>query len=147
MLSKYYIEYRGANYCHSDIATLFLLSILLPTVDGKPVMSNVHILQGLKKADLYDIGKPIHRQSSNIYKTKDGRWYHLHGSLNAAQTMKMMGVQEQDVSSQEAIGIYADKVAQWNSEEIERVANDEYRQAGVGCYTPEEFFGSEQVSA
>ncbi|SPO03654.1 related to acyl-CoA transferases/carnitine dehydratase [Cephalotrichum gorgonifer] len=44
--------------------------------------------------------------------------------------MKMMGVEDTDVSPEEAIKIYADKVLQWDSSEIERVANDQYKQAG-----------------
>ncbi len=130
----------------SDIATLFLMSVILPTVNGIPVRSHETIQSELKKADLYLVEKPIHIQSTTIYKTKDGRWYHLHGSLNAAHTMKMVGVPEQDVTHEEARKIYAEKVAQWDSETIEKVSNDQYRQAGVVCYTPEEFFSSEQVS-
>ncbi|KAG4277062.1 hypothetical protein FPRO04_14207 [Fusarium proliferatum] len=86
---------------------------------------------------------PIRRLTSNIYRTKDGRWYHLHGSMNATPTMEMLGVQDVDVSIEEAIQIYAEKVAQWDSEEIEKVANDRFKQAGVICYEPEEFLSSE----
>jgi hypothetical protein len=36
-------------------------------------------------------------------------------------------------------------VAQWNSADIEKTANEKYSQAGSVCNTPEEFFASEQV--
>lgn len=59
--------------------------------------------------------------------------------------MEMMGVPEQDVSTDEARAVYAGKVAEWDSQEIDHVANDIHRQAGVICNTPEEFFGSPHV--
>lgn len=121
------------------------MSFVLPTIDGKPALAHETIQKENAKGDLYDMNRPIHRHCTNVYQTKDGRWYHLHGSMNASPSMKMMGVPEQDVTHEEAIEIYKSKVAQWNSEEIEKVANEEYKQAGVVCNRPEEFFASEQV--
>lgn len=128
-----------------DLATLFLESVLLPTVDGKPFLLDERLQREFKKGDLYEMNKPIHQEATNVYQTKDGRWYHLHGSMNAAATMRMVGVEEQDVTREEAIKIYADKVAQWDSDVIEKKSNEELKQAGVVCLTPEEFFASEQV--
>ena len=128
---------------NTDVATLFLESVLLPTIGGTLFFKNEQMIPELRKMDLNDMSKPIRRLTSNIYRTKDGRWYHLHGSMNATPTMEMLGVQDSEVSSEEAIRIYAGKVAQWDSEEIEKVANDKYKQAGVVCYTPEEFLASE----
>lgn len=90
------------------------------------------------------MNKPIHQEATNVYKTKDGRWYHLHGSMNATATMGMVGVEEQDVTREEAIKIYAEKVAQHDAEFLERQSNEEVKEAGVTCLTPEEFFASEQ---
>ncbi|KAL6229634.1 hypothetical protein BDW75DRAFT_245555 [Aspergillus navahoensis] len=59
-----------------------------------------------------------------------GRWFHLHGSMNASPSMRMVGVPEQDVTHEEAQKIYTDKVAQWDSEELDRVASGVYKQAG-----------------
>ena len=131
---------------NSDVATLFLMSIILPTIHGKPALEHPQIQRECAKGDIYDIGKPIHRQCTNVYQTKDGRWFHLHGSLNATHTMKMVGVAEQDVTHEEARKIFSDKVAQWDAEEIDKVANEQYKQAGVICNTLEEFFASEQVN-
>jgi hypothetical protein len=64
--------------------------------------------------------------------------------MNAGPTMKMLGVEEQDISREEAVKIYADKVAQYDAEVLEKQANDEFKQAGVTCLTPEEFFETEQ---
>ncbi|CCF39141.1 formyl-CoA transferase [Colletotrichum higginsianum] len=129
---------------NTDVATLFLASVLLPTIGGKSFVQHPKMAEELSKMDLHRMSDPIRRYATNVYKTKDGRWYHLHGSMNAEPTMRMMGVSDfVDVSPDEAIKIYADKVAQWDSEEIERTANEQHKQAGVVCYTPDEFFSSE----
>ena len=141
---RYGIEYQDIEV-NTDIATLFLESVALPTIDGKPFNSNPHMQKELATMDLHDQSSPIRRYATGIYKTKDGRWYQLHGSMNATPTMEMLGVTHQDVTREEAIKIYSDKVAQWDSAEIEKVANEKYRQAGAVCNRPEEFFASEQV--
>ncbi|KAK7419181.1 hypothetical protein QQX98_003521 [Neonectria punicea] len=140
---RYGIDFQDAEV-NTDLATLFLESILLPTVNGQSYIHHPHLQAEFKKGDLYDLNKPIHQEATNVYKTKDGRWYHLHGSLDARATMGMVGVEEQDVTREEAIKIYADKVAQHDSEVLEKKANEEFRQAGVTCLTPDEFFASEQ---
>ncbi|KAL4862566.1 hypothetical protein BDV12DRAFT_190333 [Aspergillus spectabilis] len=143
---RYGVDYQDIEV-NTDVATLFLMSLILPTVNGQSVLQHPQIVAECQKGDLYQMRKPIHRQCTNIYKTKDGRWFHLHGSMNAAHTMQMLGVSEQDVTDEEAFMIYAEKVAQWNAEDIDKAANEQHRQAGVVCNTPEEFFASEHGRA
>lgn len=115
-------------------------------VNGKSFMLNEQLQKEIAKGDLYDLNKPIHQECTNVYQAKDGRWFHLHGSMNAATTMSMVGVEEQDVNRDQAIEIYAAKVAQWDSQAIDEMSNDVHKQAGVICNTPKEFFASPQVS-
>ncbi|KAL4899464.1 hypothetical protein BDW74DRAFT_189075 [Aspergillus multicolor] len=142
--NRYGIDYQDI-VVNTDVASLFLMSIILPTVGarGTPALQHPTITKELAKGDLYQMQKPIHQQCTNVYQTRDGRYFHLHGSMNASHTMKMVGVEEQDVTHEEAQKIYMEKVAQWDSKEIDRVANEEYKQAGVICNTPKEFFASE----
>ncbi|OMP88531.1 Formyl-coenzyme A transferase [Diplodia seriata] len=144
---RYGIDYQDVEV-DTDLATLFLESVLLPTVattPPTPFLSHPVLQSAFAAGDLHQTSKPIHQEATNVYRTRDGRWYHLHGSMNAAPTMRMVGVPEQDVTRDEAIRIYADKVAQWDAAEIESLANgDEFRQAGVTCLRPHEFFASEQ---
>ena len=142
---RYGIDYQKITV-NTDLATLFILSVMLPTVNGESFFKNDQLLKEMGKGDLHLMSKPIHQECTNVYQTKDGRWYHLHGSMNAAASMKMMGVEEQDVTREEAIDIYKEKMGQWDAALAEKVANEEYKQAGVTCYTPEEFFETEQVS-
>ncbi|KAF2088022.1 CAIB/BAIF family protein [Saccharata proteae CBS 121410] len=139
---RYDIDYQDLEV-NTDVATLFLESFILPTVKGKSFMSVPEIVKEVPKGDLYDMSKPIHQQCTNVYQTKDGKWYHLHGSMNAEVSMRMMGVEEQDVTREEAIKIYAEKVAQWDAETIDKTSNDQYKQAGVICNMPEDFLVSE----
>ncbi|KAL4789143.1 CoA-transferase family III domain-containing protein [Aspergillus venezuelensis] len=139
---RYGGEYRDVTV-DTDVASLFLMSILLPRIKGTSALENPTIQAAIHKGDIYEQGKPIHRQCTNVYETKDGRWFHLHGSMNAEHTMKMVGVPERNVTEEEARKIFMEKVKQWDSKEIDRVANEEYRQSGVICLTPDEFFESE----
>ncbi|RBR12672.1 hypothetical protein FVER53590_03421 [Fusarium verticillioides] len=139
---RYGINYQNVEI-NTDLATLFLESVLLPTIGDKHFMQSSKMLAELAKMDLYQMSKPIRRYATNVYRTKDGRWYHLHGSMNALPTMEMLGVEDSDVSTEEAFGIYTKKVAEWDSQDIEKVANEKFKQAGVICYTPDEFFASE----
>ncbi|KAG5808958.1 hypothetical protein H9Q71_006583 [Fusarium xylarioides] len=97
-------------------------------------MQNNKMLAELAKMDLHQMSKPVRRYATNVYRTKDGRWYHLHGSMNALPTMEMLGVEDSDVSTEEAFEIYTKKVAQWDSQDIEKVANEKFKQAGVISY-------------
>ncbi|KAL6160061.1 hypothetical protein ACJQWK_09318 [Exserohilum turcicum] len=141
--ARYGIGYQDIEV-NTDAATLFLESVLLPTINGRSYGESQEMMKELSKMDLHDMVSPIRRYATSIYQTKDGRWFQLHGSMNADRTMEMLGVKMQKVTRKEAAQIYKEKVAQWDSHEIERVANDESRQAGVICYTPDEFFKSKQ---
>ena len=128
----------------SDLATLFLESLILAHVNGTPAHMHPVIRGHFAAGNMYDLNKPIHQEATNVYKTRDGRFYHLHGSMNAGPTMAMLGVDEQECSIEAAIDIYASKVAQHDAAALESLANDEFRQAGVTCLTTDEYFASEQ---
>jgi hypothetical protein len=131
----------------SDKATLFLMGMLLPQIDGQSFNQSEKIRSAAAEADKYLMVKPIHLHCTNIYQCKDGRWYHVHASMNANPTMEMLGIPEIDVTKEEAIKLVADKVMEWDSEEIDRIANENYKEAGTICYTPEEFFSTPQVDS
>ncbi|SPO03653.1 uncharacterized protein DNG_06336 [Cephalotrichum gorgonifer] len=69
---RYGIGYQDVEV-NTDVATLFLESVLLPTVGGKPFMVHPQLAKELAKMDIYQVGKPIRRYATNVYKTKDGR--------------------------------------------------------------------------
>ncbi|KAL1634362.1 hypothetical protein SLS56_002372 [Neofusicoccum ribis] len=143
---RYGIEYQKVKI-NTDLASVSLFSVILPTVDGAPFMENKKLREEIAKGNLYEVDKPIRAQSTNLYHTKDGKWYYLHGSLNPSVTMQMLGIEDtgEAVTHEEAVEVYKAKVAQWASSAIEETANLEYRQPGVVCHTHEEFLVSEQT--
>lgn len=79
------------------------------------------------------------------YKTADGRYFHLHGSLNTTPVLDMLGLPHhrpdlESLESREVIkDIYREAVGKRNGVELELEANERWRQPGVLCYTAEEF--------
>lgn len=140
---RYGVDYQKVEI-DLDLATLYLQSVLLVKVGGQSFMEHDGMKQQLARLDLHKMSTNMRRYASVLYKTRDGRYYHLHGSMDARATMKMVGVTDQEASREEAIDIYAKRVATMDSWDLERTANNVYKQAGAVAYTPEEFFASEQ---
>jgi crotonobetainyl-CoA:carnitine CoA-transferase CaiB-like acyl-CoA transferase len=134
---------------NTDIASLFLMSSALVKVDGKGTNDPGIAARYLK----YDIGKmftePSRRLCTNIYPTKDGRWYHTHGSMNADKILTMLGLPLHDGEKDEAkiIERLCAKVKEFDSEWLDVLENSHYRQAGTICLTPEEYLASPQGKA
>lgn len=96
---------------------------------------------------MYDASKPIHWCGINHHKTMDGRFYLPQTAFNPHPVMNLLGVEEQDVTPAEALKLFEDKVIRWDSDTLDRVLNEGYRQAGTICWTPEEFLNeTEHVS-
>jgi hypothetical protein len=139
---RYHLDYQEVEV-NTDLATLFLESVLLVEAGGRNFLQHEGMRKKLAKMDLNSMNENIRRYATSLYKTKDGRWYHLHGSMDARPTMKMMQVDDREVSREEAISIYTEQVAEWNSWEIQETANEQFKQAGIVAYTPEEFLSHE----
>ncbi|KAF5337984.1 hypothetical protein D9758_014322 [Tetrapyrgos nigripes] len=95
------------------------------------------------------LNSPLGRKCNNIYRTKDGRYFHTHGSLDPVPTMKALGI---DPNMKMPIGtspcdIYAEKIATYNAFDLDKYLNDEYRQAATVCLTTEEYLASPQGRA
>lgn len=77
----------------SDRATVALSAAFQSHVDGVMLLrASKGFLETAMEADKYDLMAPLHFVASNHYKTKDGRYYQCHASMNAAPMMKMLGV-------------------------------------------------------
>tara|TARA_R110002003_G_scaffold228_14_gene16690 strand:+ start:4974 stop:6449 length:1476 start_codon:yes stop_codon:yes gene_type:complete len=103
-----------------------------------------------KNCDLHNMASSTYRASAtNIYRCKDGRYFHLHGSMNPEPSQDSLGLpHEMDVTTpEEAWAPYEEKMAQIESKEMQRLASDVYRQAGTICWTTEEFKKSEHGKA
>jgi hypothetical protein len=141
---------------NTDHASLFFISPMLVKViqDGKAEPVGLLAPAGAKlfpNKDLHRAGASLHRTlATNIYKTKDGRYFHLHGSMNPEPTLTALGISlegEEGDTYDSVAERMQNEVAKWDSKDIDRVMNEEYRQAGTIAWTTEEYFASEHGKA
>ncbi|KAF2273427.1 alpha-methylacyl-CoA racemase [Westerdykella ornata] len=146
---------------NTDHAQLFIMSCLLYTIDpGNQNITPASMADAearaqferyFKNCDLHGAASSPYRTSAtNIYKTKDGRFFHLHGSMNPEPTQASVGLppyNREITTPEESWKPYMEKVGQIDSQEMQRLASDEYKQAGTICWTIDEFKDSEHGKA
>lgn len=90
------------------------------------------------------------RMSANLFETKrPGEYYHIHGSLEASTTLRMIGLEpfRPDLETHEAVvKTIESAVKQYTIEELEEM-NAENRQAGVMALKHEDFLKTPHVSS
>ncbi|KAK7204888.1 CoA-transferase family III domain-containing protein [Myxozyma melibiosi] len=122
-------------------ATMFLFMAYLASVDGHTKL-DPEVKKKLVDTDfLAAQSDPYRRMSANLYKTKDGRFFHIHGSLEATTTLNMIGLPGHipGFTDYEAIiRKIEDHVIKFTAAELEQM-NAERKQAGVTVLSPEEF--------
>ena len=93
--------------------------------------------------------RELYRQlATNIYKTKDGRWYSLHGNMNPTPLLEMLKVpqhNEQNLTWPQILDMYSGIVAEIDSETLDQWSNNVYRTPGTICLGKEEFEASPHV--
>ncbi|KAI1098759.1 CoA-transferase family III [Jackrogersella minutella] len=133
---------------NSDIASIFLISFWLMRVGGKPVSDP----ELVKRYSIYDTTRQFtfwRRLVTNVYPTRDGRWFHLHGGLNSDRSLRMLGLptHKNVADEMEAIKRLSEGVRQFDAEWMDIEANEYWRQAGGICLTPEGYRESKQGKA
>ncbi|RDW91980.1 transferase family iii protein [Coleophoma crateriformis] len=123
-------------------ATSFLFQAYLATVGGLGKLDK-DVRSKLKDTDLLQAqSNPYRRMSANLYETKDpGAYYHIHGSLEASTTLKMIGLEpfRPDLREHdEIVGTIEPAVKKFTVQELETL-NAQNRQAGVPALKHEEF--------
>ncbi|KAL9085250.1 MAG: hypothetical protein Q9165_007684 [Trypethelium subeluteriae] len=127
-------------------ATCFLFSAYIATIDGLH-KGDPAVRAKLKDTDLLQAQSILYRRfAANLYETRNpGEYFHIHGSLEASTTLKMLGLDghRPDVTEyHDCINTIESKVKQFSAEQLEEM-NAARRQAGVTCYKPEEFRATE----
>jgi hypothetical protein len=101
--------------------------------------------------DLHRASASVHRTlATNIYRTKDGRFYHCHGSMNPEPTLTALGLPlegEDGDTYDSCVKKVQSVVETMNSADIDHMMNEKYRQAGTICWSTEEFKNSEHGKA
>ncbi|KAK8062282.1 hypothetical protein PG997_014379 [Apiospora hydei] len=135
----------------SDAATAFTFSFLLLKLNGKP-LSDPSIRARLLRHDNTHQSHPWRRLCTNLYQCGDGRWFHLHGGLDASPSLRMLGLptHRPDLTvDTEIIARYADRVreAADDADWLDLECNEYWRQAGTVCLTAREYRESPQGRA
>lgn len=153
---KYNVELTGAQI-NTDHAQLFFMSTLLwqiyPGTDD--VISsgrNMDKLDALvPNYDIHKMASSLYRQCvTNIYRTKDNRFFHLHGSMNPKPSLDSIGFPEDRpelTTWEDAMQPFIEKLATIDSAEMQHLASDVYKQAGVIAETVDSFRASEHGKA
>jgi hypothetical protein len=92
---------------------------------------------------------PYRRMSANLYKTKEpGKYYHIHGSLDASTTLRMIGLEpfRPDLQTHEDIvNTIEPAVENFTVQELEDL-NLKNRQAGIPALKHVELLKTNHVS-
>ncbi|KAI4592681.1 hypothetical protein KJ359_010583 [Pestalotiopsis sp. 9143b] len=133
---------------NSDLATIFIFAFML-TKFGDKSISDPEIVPRYQRYDLAKQYLPWRRLCTNVYPTRDGRWFHTHASLDADKTLQMLGLPTQDGEKDESeiIRRYCDKLREYDAEWLDLEANEHWRQAGCIALTKEEYLESEHGKA
>lgn len=141
---KYDVDVAGAEI-NVDHAQLFFMSTLTWTIHpdtDQPIQigRNFDKLHGI--IPNYDIHKSTSSlwriAATNIYRTKDDRFSHLHGSMNPDPSLESIGFptdRPELKTWEETVQPFIEKIATLESAELQRLASDVYKQAGVVAET------------
>ncbi|KAF2215910.1 hypothetical protein CERZMDRAFT_34773 [Cercospora zeae-maydis SCOH1-5] len=142
----------------TDHASLFVMSPFLAKLieNGQPRAWDlfdpaVAEKKGIKNCDLHRSGASMQRMlATNIYRTKDERCYHVHGSMNPEPTLTALGMDLEGGAGESYATVaerFQEVVGKHDSRELDALMNDTFKQAGTVCYSTEEFWKTEHGKA
>lgn len=150
---KYNIDISSASI-NTDHASLYFMSTLIWSfVDGSQMSllsSNKHLDKYFPNYDFHKMSSSLYRMATtNIYQTKDAKYFHLHGSMNPEPSLDSIGLLHDGPSKdwEEAMKPFMERMSQIESAEMQRLASDVYKQAGVICESVESFRQTEHGKA
>ncbi|KAF6823405.1 putative alpha methylacyl-CoA racemase [Colletotrichum plurivorum] len=143
----------------TDHAALFFMSPLIASMigqDGKMTPMAMasfmpEVMRMFPDTDKHRCQAGLHRQlTTNIYKTKDERYYQTHGGINPDPLLKALGLPSdgEGIDTYDSVVERFKKVVeQHNYDDLDKLINDKHRQSGVVAWSSEEYFASEQGQA
>lgn len=141
---------------NTDHAQLFLMSCYLWTINpgSKDAVSRTQNANLLDKMipdyNYHGRDTTLYRKMvTNIYRTADGRYFNLHGSLQPDITLDMLGLPRNiEVSSnEEAVAPFIERLSRYDSEKLQHQVSDVYKQAGIICHSADSFRETEHGKA
>lgn len=130
---------RSEATVSTDLAALYVTSAFTTRLNGH--MGHDSAMKDLvTDTDIHDSYKHPWRQlCTNIYRTRTGRYYHTHGSLDALASMGVLGLDHARVDENKdrasILNKYQEAVGQWDPDELDIAVNEGAKQAGVPCYS------------
>ncbi|QIX01062.1 hypothetical protein AMS68_006579 [Peltaster fructicola] len=160
LAKKYGLQKPPKVEINTDHAQLFIFSPILWTLDPageKLSFMSTATPEGRQKLYRYFADYDVHGAGSspymmavtNMFRTKDNRWFHLHGSLDSRPSLRSIGLPDQNstATEEEALSIIGEAAAKFTAEELQYRETVEFKQAGTICFTKEEFAASEHGKA
>lgn len=145
---------------NTDHAQLFLMSALIlevePQSEDAPVKPSE--LRGMSKEyaeyfpsyDFHQQVSSFYRKSvTNIYKCHDGRYLHLHASLNPDISLRTIGLplDRPELSQEESWAPFISTMAEKDAAAWDQLLGEDAKQAATICHTPSEYAESPQGMA
>ncbi|OQV06040.1 hypothetical protein CLAIMM_10678 [Cladophialophora immunda] len=160
LLGRKYNESPKEITINTDHAQLFFMSSIVLEIDpdfSAPI-SPTPIRDLTEKyaryfpnCDLHQMASTLYRRAAyNIYKTKDDRWFHIHGSLNPDPSLEAAGLprdMSEIVTIEDSWKPFIEVMKEKTAEEWDKVLGETYRQAATICLSPEEYARSPQGKA
>jgi hypothetical protein len=143
-------RYGIEEECNIDVdhALLNGLGALFARHKGEWLSGSPQMMGAVQRWD-HGQTRELYRQlATNIYKTKDGRWYSLHGNMDPTPLLTMLGVpqhNEKNLSWAETLDMYAGIVEKLDSKTLDNWSNNVYRTPGTVCLEAEEFLATPHV--
>ncbi|CRG89149.1 Secretory phospholipase A2 receptor [Talaromyces islandicus] len=142
---------------------LFIMSVLLWSLDpeGRNV-SFAEIRSDDKAKDFYfscfkdydnhkSLEGPYRCGTSNIYQTRDDRFFHLHGSLNPDVIFRMLKLPLEPPGGEDTwervLPVFRAALAQWDADAIDKLSNNVVKTSGSICYDVDGYRNTDQGEA
>lgn len=89
---------------------------------------------------------PLAATVTNVFATKDGRYYQLHGGLDPDLVLHTLGLAESSAATvAEARDLIAARIKESTAQELESLMID-HKHSGNTCYSPEEWLATDMVN-
>lgn len=137
-----------------DHAQLFVMSGWLTSlvINGDSIRAtkpDPRILAVFPSCDIYRaLGSPYRISIVNTYRTKDSRYFQMHGSLNPSIMLQALGMPEDGHGDfEESVALYQKIVSKLTAAEMEDIVSEKTNQAGTTCLSVDEYKESEHGQA
>ncbi|KEF59613.1 uncharacterized protein A1O9_04459 [Exophiala aquamarina CBS 119918] len=160
LLGRKYNEAPKEVVIDTDHAQLFFMSSLVLEVDpnfSAPITPTPirdlteRYAKYFPNGDLHQMASSLYRRAAyNIYKTKDDRWFHIHGSLNPDPSLRgaQLPLDMPEITNMEDSWTpFINRISEKTAEEWDHILGEEFRQAATICLSPQEYTNSPQGKA